>query len=243
MAVATPKVLDKKAYKSLTDKEARKAAKKQYNEDKNFNNEIEIAKFVCDELDKFSRPEFVSQVALSERVYRSGLAGIHSLQLSDINKELGDARCMPKSTEAEKEARKTAIEIAKNKKLAYKTIQKNYAKIEDFVQPDFAVLQHYFDMEDECDVKLKALYNEQYLAKKAKDYARAGELKDEIANVEAQRKEARKMSKLETDSQANFNRAAKPYLDAEKLLKQKENYTHFEEIAAMYDEAKARIED
>lgn len=243
MAVATPKVLDKKAYKSLTDKEARKAAKKQYNEDKNFNNEIEIAKFVCDELDKFSRPEYISQVALSERVYASGLAGIHSLQLSEINKELGDARCMPKSTEAEKEARKTAIEIAKNKKLAYKTIQKNYAKIEDFVQPDFAVLQHYFDMEDECDVKLKALYNEQYLAKKAKDYARAGELKDEIANVEAQRKEARKMSKLETDSQANFNRAAKPYLDAEKLLKQKENYTHFEEIAAMYDEAKARIED
>ena len=49
------------------------------------------------------------------------------------------------------------------------------------------------------------------------------------------------MSKLETDKHANFNRAAKPFLDAEKLLKQKENYTHFEEIAAMYDEAKARI--
>ena len=49
------------------------------------------------------------------------------------------------------------------------------------------------------------------------------------------------MSKLETDKHANFNRAAKPYLAAEKLIKQKENYTHFEEIAAMYDEAKARI--
>ena len=241
MAFATPKVLNKKSYKSQTDKALRKAAKKQYNEDKNFNDEIEIAKFVCDELDKFSRPEFISQVALSERVYASGLAGIHSLQLSEINKELGDARSMPKSSETEKEARKTAIEIAKSKKLAYKTIQKNYAKIEDFVQPDFALLQHYFDMEDECDVKLKSLYNEQHLAKKAKDYVRAGELKDEIANVEAQRKEARKMSKLETDKHANFNRAAKPYLDAEKLIKQKENYTHFEEIAAMYDEAKARI--
>ena len=241
MAVAQPKVLDKKSYKSQTDKALRKAAKKQYNEDKNFNDEIEIAKFVCDELDKFSRPEFISQVALSERVYASGLAGIHSLQLSEINKELGDARSMPKSSETEKEARKTAIEIAKSKKLAYKTIQKNYAKIEDFVQPDFAELQHYFDMEDDCDVKLKALYNEQHLAKKAKDYVRAGELKDEITNVEAQRKEARKMSKLETDKHANFNRAAKPYLAAEKLIKQKENYTHFEEIAAMYDEAKARI--
>ena len=75
------------------------------------------------------------------------------------------------------------------------------------------------------------------------DYVKAGQLKDEIAAVEEKRKEARKMSKLETDKHANFNRAAKPFLDAEKLLKQKENYTHFEEIAAMYDAAKARISD
>lgn len=44
------------------------------------------------------------------------------------------------------------------------------------------------------------------------------------------------------DKHAYFNRAAKPYLDAEKLIKQQENYSHFDEIAAMYDEAKARHE-
>ena len=43
------------------------------------------------------------------------------------------------------------------------------------------------------------------------------------------------------DKHAYFNRAAKVYLDAEKLVKQKDNYSHFEEIEKMYDEAKSRI--
>lgn len=243
MAVATPKTLDKTTYKSQTDKALRKAAKKAYNADKAYNDEIEIAKFVCDELDKFSKPEFKAQIELSTKVYAEGLAGLLHMNMSEINYELGEARSMPKSTDAEKEARKAAIEMAKNKKIAFKTIKKNYLNGAEFVQPDFAVLESYFNTEDECDVLLKTLYNEQHRAKKAKDYVKAGELKDEIAAVEAKRKEARKMSKLETDKHANFNRAAKPYLNAEKLLKQKENYTHFEEIAAMYDEAKARIEN
>ena len=53
MAVAMPKELDKKSYKSIKDKEERKAAKKAYLADKDFNDEIEIGKFVCEELDKF----------------------------------------------------------------------------------------------------------------------------------------------------------------------------------------------
>ena len=44
------------------------------------------------------------------------------------------------------------------------------------------------------------------------------------------------------DKHAYFARAAKPYLDAEKLIKQEENYKHFDDIAAMYEESKARKE-
>jgi hypothetical protein len=62
-----------------------------------------------------------------------------------------------------------------------------------------------------------------------------------IKKVEAERADARKFSKEEMDKHAYFNRAAKVYLDAEKLMKQKDNYSHFEEIEKMYDEAKSRI--
>ena len=48
--------------------------------------------------------------------------------------------------------------------------------------------------------------------------------------------------KKEMDKHAQFGRAAKPYLDAEKLMKDKENYAHFDDIAAMYEESKVAAE-
>ena len=242
MAVAAPRTLDKKSYKGIADKAEKKAAKKAYDADKKFNDEIEIAKFVCDELDKFSRPEYAAQLAVSRQVYAEGLAGLLRMDINEINKELYDARQMPKGTVSEKEARSKAIEIAKNKKIALKEIRKNFRNAQEFAQPDFAVLDGYYTEEDECDVKLKELYQEKYLAKKAKDYVRAGEIKDEIKATEKIRDIARKNSKTEMDKHAVFNRAAKPYLDAEKMVKQYENYQHFDELYAEYDAAKERAE-
>ena len=150
---------------------------------------------------------------------------------------------MPKTDEAAKEARSKAIEIAKNKKIAIKEISKQFKNAEDFVQPDFAVLQSYFDEEDACDDLLKKLYLEKALAKKSKDNVRLGELAVEIKETEAKRKAARENSKKEMDKHAVFNRAAKPYLDAEKMVQQYENYQHFDEIADEYEAAKARVEE
>ncbi len=243
MAVAEPKVLDKNSYKSISDKEQRKAAKKAYNADKQFNEDIEISKFVCEELDKFSNPVYYAQLEQSRRVYSAGLHGLLDMNINEINAEISAAKEMPKSTAAEKEARTKAIEIAKNKKLALKEIRKHFNNPEDFVKPDFGVLESYFDEEDECDEILKKLYQEQAAAKKAKDNIRLGELKDEIKAVAEKRVLARKNGKAEMDKHAVFNRAAKPYLDAEKMVKQYENYQHFDEIAVEYNAAKQRVEE
>ncbi len=243
MAVATPKVLDKKSYKNISDKEQKKAAKKAYLADKQFNEEIEIAKFVCAELDKYSTPVYYAQLEQSRRVFSAGLHGLLDMNINEINAEISAAKAMPKSDEASKEARSKAIEIAKNKKLALKEIRKNFSNPESFVQPDFAVLEKYFDEEDECDDILKKLYLEKAQAKKAKDNIRLGELKDEIKAVEEKRKLARENGKKEMEKHAIFNRAAKPYLDAEKMVRQYENYQHFDEIAVDYDEAKQRVEE
>lgn len=243
MAYAEAKVLDKNSYKSISDKEQRKAAKKAYYADKQFNEDIEISKFVCDELDKFSNPAYYAQLEQSRKVYAAGLHGLLDMNINEINAEISAAKAMPKSDETSKEARSKAIEIAKNKKLAFKEIRKNFRNPEDFVQPDFAVLEGYFDEEDECDDILKKLYLEKAQAKKAKDNIRLGELKDEIDAVEAKRRLARDNGKKEMDRHAMFNRAAKPYLDAEKMVQQYENYQHFDEIVTEYDAAKQRVEE
>ena len=236
MATQMPKALDKNSYKSIKDKALKKAAKKAYQADVEFNEEIEISKFVCDELNKFSTETFKYQYNVQKGIYDAGLNGLKHMNIDDINAELAAAKAMPKG-----EIKKFAVEIARSKKSSYKALNKYYANAE-LIQPDFAELEKIFDVEDACDDKLKALYLELRDAKKAKDSSKVKSLKADIKAYEAKKAEARKASKAEMDKHAYFARAAKPYLDAEKLVKQEENYKHLDDIAEMYDDAKARYE-
>ena len=242
MAVAQPKDTDKSIYKNQKDKALRKAAKKQYRANLEYNEEIEVSKFVCAELDKFSTDLMKHQVAVYQRVYDEGLKGLYNSKMDDLVADYKKAKAMPKSTQAEKELRAFAIEVARNKKSARKAIDKYYPDFNTFVEPDFAVLDALFDKEDELDAKIQKLYNDLRDAKKAKDADAIKALKTEIKKYNAEVKIARDNSKKEMDKHAFFGRAAKPYLDAKRLMEQKENYSHFEEIAAKYDDAKVRFE-
>jgi len=234
MAGETPKATSKKEYKKIKNKKERKAAME-------FDEEIEISKFVCDELDKFSTDVFKYQFSVQQEIYSAGLKGLKLMDMDEINAEMASAKAMPKGTADEKEIRKFAIEVARNKKSACKALNKYFAN-EDLVQPDFVELEKLFDAEDECDAKLKQLYLDLKDAKKTKNSTTAKAIKFEIKTYEAKKKEIHKASKIEMDRHAYFARAAKPYLDAEKLVKQEENYKHFDEIAEMYEDAKARHE-
>lgn len=242
MAVATPKVIDKKSYKSIKDKAEKKAAKKAYKEDIKFNNEIEIAEFVCDELNKFSTPAYKLALNENNKVYSAGINSLLNFDKSAIKEEIKTAKAMPKTTAEEKETRKLAVEIAQKKMSSCKAIEKYFGNTGDLVAPDFEILEKCFDTEDACDDKLKSLYLEERNAKKSKDSVKAKELKANIKAAKAEKNAAKKATKEETDKHAYFNRATKVYLDAEKLIKQHENYSHLEEIFKMYDEAKARVE-
>ena len=235
MATQTPKVIKKKDYKG---KEGKKALK----EDIKYNNEIEIAQFVCDELNKFSTPAYKLAIAENNKVYSAGINSLLSFDKATIKAEISAAKALPKTNNEEKETRKLAIEIAKKKMSSYKEIKKHFANTGDLVAPDFEVLEACFNNEDECDDKLKALYLDLQKSKKAKDSAKSKDLKAEIKAEQKVKAAAKKASKEETNKHAYFNRAAKVYLDAEKLIKQNENYSHLEEIFKMYSEAKQRVE-
>jgi len=235
MATQTPKVIKKKEYKG---KEGKKALK----EDIKYNNEIEIAQFVCDELNKFSTPAYELALIENKKVYSAGLNSLLSFNKDTIKAEIKTAKDMPKTTKEEKESRKLALEIAKQKMASYKAIKKHFGDASNLIAPNFEVLEKCFDNEDACDDKLKALYLEEHKAKKAKDSQKVKELKADIKKTKIEKNVAKKATKAETDKHAYFNRAAKVFLDAEKLIKQQENYSHLDEIFNMYDEAKAKIE-
>ncbi|MGN0555452.1 MAG: MFS transporter, partial [Candidatus Fimenecus sp.] len=160
-AALAPKEVSKKDYKSIKDKAQRKAAKKAYREALALNEEIEVSKFVCEELDKFSTDLVQHQLSVYKKVYDAGLAGLRAADMADLRAELAAAKAMPKTNETEKELRKFAIEVAKKKISSRKAIDKYFKDGADFSKPDFAVLEGYFNAEDACDDKLKVLYSEQ----------------------------------------------------------------------------------
>ncbi len=233
MAVQETVILTKADKKK--DKKAYKAALAR-------NEEIEISKMICAELEKFSCEPYRSKYNAYKAVYGAGLAGLYNSDMSDILNELKAARAMPQNTPEEKELRKFAIEIAQSKRSSLKAIHKYYKSLSDFKQPDFTVLEGIFNQEDACEEKFKQLYLDQAEAKKAKDSYKLKEISDALKAVKAEKKELQKAEKNEMDKHAYFARAAKPYLDAQKLIKEKENQEHFDELEARYDEAKAASE-
>ncbi len=222
--------------------EIKKLPKKERKQAKADNEEIAISDFVVKELEKFSSELYITKVAANEEVYRAGLSGLYNMDMKAIKQELAQAKLMPTSTPEEKELRKFAIEIATSKKSSRKAIDKYYKSLDEFVQPDFAVLEKYFDAEDELDIRLKELYRTQSEAKKAKNTTLYQSITASIKAAKLEKSNIQDSIKNEMDKHAQFNRAAKPYLNAEKLMKDKENYAHFDDIAEMYEESKAAAE-
>jgi len=242
MAAETPKTVTKEMYKNISDKKQRKAAKKEYKEALNFNEEIEISKFVCAELDKFKSENYIYQVKVYSEILENGLAGIVNANEADLRREIAQAKAMPKNTQDEKEHRSFCIELAKKKLSAKKAFDKNYHSLDEFVEPDMAELTAIFDREDELDAQIFELNTKKTQLRKSGDNESGAKINSLLKNITAKRKELQKAEKAKMDEFAKFNRAAKPYIDARKLLLQQENYSHFYEIAALYDEAKEKAD-
>lgn len=241
MAVASPKEINKDSIKNATTKEEKKQAKKQYRDDLEFNEEIIISKFVVDELNKFDSELGRHKIDAYTKIYESGLEGLKDTTIAQVKSELKEAKAMPKSTQEEKEIRKFYIELAKTKISAIKSYQKYFGDVNEFKELSFDVLEDLFNKEDALDEKIEELAKLCNLAKKEKNREEAKRLNAEIKKFSAERREVRKASKAEMDKHAQFNRAAKPFVDAKKLLTQQENFSHFDEIAALYDTAKENV--
>ena len=235
-----PVAVSKSDYKSIKDRSARKEAKKKYQEALERNNEIEISKFVCGEIDKFSTGVYTKIAEYCEKIVAQGEKAVERYNVKDIRRHLKDAKALPKKSKEEKEYREFMLDMARSEKSAYSAYHKFFNGKQELIAPDFSVLENYFNEEDTCDEKLSQLYNDLSKAKKEKDKYHSAEIKAEINVQQKKRNEARNNSKAETDKHAYYNRAVKPYLQAKKVIIQRENYSRFDEILEGYEEAKLR---
>lgn len=230
-----------KAAKKIKNKDERKiavkAAKQEYKDLKSDNEKIEIAQYVVKELNKFDTDAGKAQLAEAQKIYDSGLEGLYSLEIPSMKA----AKALPKSTEAEKELRRNAINRVRMIKDSKKVLANKYAGgIEKF---DVKVFEQLFEKEDELDVQIKEAVNELRSAAKEKNKDAEKAANEKIKKLRKSRDEIRKKIKSATDENSIYTRAAKPYIEAEKILRQRENYLHYEDIKAGYEESKMRHEE
>ena len=227
---------DKSAIKAATTKEEKKAAKKARKAALEHNERIIVSQFVVDELNRFNTVQGKAQLENAMQIVATGFDYINTVSKAD----LGAAKVLPTSTQEEKAFRKAEISRIKESLYAQKVARKHFPNgIEEFDSREFDKL---FVEQDAVEEKIDAAYKTFYKARDDKDKAAAQEAMSLIKALKAQAKEIDKAVKKATDDSSVYNRAAKPYLDAKKLITMAENYTHYEEIDAMYDEAKLRYE-
>ncbi len=230
-----------KAAKKIKNKDERKiavkAAKQEYKDLKSDNEKIEIAQYVVKELNKFDTDAGKAQLAEAQKIYDSGLERLYSLEIPSMKA----AKSLPKSTEAEKELRRNAINRVRMIKDSKKVLANKYAGgIEKF---DVKVFEQLFEKEDELDAQIKEAVNELRSAAKEKNKDAEKAANEKIKKLRKDREKIRRKIKSATDKNSIYTRAAKPYIEAEKILRQRENYLHYEDIKAGYKESKMRHEE
>lgn len=225
----------KKARKAK-DKSAIKIAKQNYKNQKEENEKIEIAQYVIKEINKFETEAVKAQLEEAKEIYDAGLEGLYALEVPSMKA----AKAIPNNTE-EKELRRNAINRVRMIKDSKKVLRKKYPDgIEKF---DVRVFEQLFEKEDQLDAQIKEAVNELRTAAKNKNKSAEKKANEKIKSLRKSRDEIRKKIKAATDENSTYTRAAKPYIEAEKLLKQEENYLHYEDIKARYEESKKRNDE
>ena len=231
---------DIKAYKlainQAKDKASKKVAKKEYNDAKQYNVDIEISKMILEEMARFDTTFGRIQLDQARKTASLGYDAIYNYNRN----ELINAKALPKSTEEEKEFRKNAISVAKDFVDAQKVAKKYFDN--SIVEFDASVFEKLFEREDEISAKIEEAYNNLYKANDEKDKEEIAHFKAEIKNLKKKRAFIEKEIKDATTENSLYARAARPVIKAQKLLIQAENYTKLEEIESLYEDAKARNE-
>lgn len=211
--------------------------KKEIKDNEKLDIEIETSRMVMDELAKFETEEFIEKVRIAQEIYDGGLKGLYRCDPSVLEK----AKAMSKNTKEEKRYRSECISSARDRLRSVKLLKKYYpTSIEEY---DFSIFETLYNREDELDEMITDAYKELHGAKDSNDSNGIEKAKAEIADLKAKKKAVGEEIKKASDESSVYARCAKPYNDARKLLTQKENYSRYEEIVAIYDDAKRRAEE
>ena len=186
------------------------------------------AELVGSELIRFETPEGKADLEQAKAMADAGLNGY----MNAFSLSMSQAKAMPSGTAAQKERKKNTIRMIRDVKSARKYSRKYFPDgIEEF---DQSVFEKLFGEEDEINNEIARTVKESGKAS-AETKAKIKSLQEKKRGIQAEIKKA-------NNGHTKFYRAAKPYIDAKRIITQSDNYSHYEEIMSLYQSAKERIE-
>ncbi|MBQ6419778.1 MAG: MFS transporter [Clostridia bacterium] len=217
------------------DGTSRKELKARQKEIKEHNEKIAIGKRVLTELSRFETKEAEQTLEFAWQIEKAGPDGFLSLPLPDK----AQIKAMPRETPAQREARRNRLMQRESFVTAARAARKYYP--EGLVPFDNAVLDALFKAEDDNALALRHAMAALKRAKEKRLPEAAAAAKAQIRQLKTEERAIAAKIKKASEEYTVYYRAAKPYMDACKLLRQSESYRRLDEITALYDGAKARI--
>ena len=202
--------------------------KTQRNAIKAQNEKAEISDYVLNELNRFSTPEGIKELEAARAVVAGGIDGLTDYS-SQSKREI---KAMPKSTPEEKEERKASLAAYREIKSAQKAIKKFYPDgVREF---DLSVFDKLFEADEKNENEINSVIERIKSANEHGDKPTVRQLKSELVPLRRIRSQIKAEIKKATKQNSIYNRAAKPYIKAQKLIRQSENYGRYDDIYATY---------
>ncbi len=207
-----------KIAKKLKDKDIIKSAKDEIKYLTEENEKIIISEYVLNEINRFNTKEGMSEIEIAKSVSSAGLDGF--MNAIDLFKESEYIRSKMSDI-----------------KLSVKTINKYYPN--GICEYDSSVIEDLFVSSDNIDKQIHETLQKMKSANESGDKIIYKELKSNLEELRVLKSKIKSEIKSETKKYNIYNRAAKPYLDAKRIVKQFENYSQYEMIAERYESIKS----
>ena len=196
------------------------------------NEEIKIALFVMEELDKYNTPEGMEELYEARMLTANGPESFMAAILPS-KKEI---KSYPAQTQTQINRRRNALMRAENIETAKRTFRKYY---KNGIEPyDTALLDELYETENAIQLKILEISDRIKAAKESGLKDDLPQLKQDFRSLRIEKSDVQRLIKIEEHRYSLYCRAVKPYIEAQRVISQAESYARLGELEDEYIRSK-----
>lgn len=228
------RVLSTKVPHDIEDAKRRGVGKKEISLLRKENEEIKIALFVMEELDKYNTPEGREELYEARMLTANGPESFMTVILP-TKKEI---KGYPVQTQTQINRRRNALMREENIETAKRTFIKYY---KNGIEPyDTALLDELYETENAIQLKILEISDRIKVAKESGLKDDLPQLKQDFRSLRIEKSDVQRLIKIEEHRYSLYCRAVKPYIEAQRVISQAESYARLGELEDEYIRSKER---